>query len=90
MATLVSAVRVALQTRRRQYELRDHLRERARLEAALQAEYEKQHHIAETLQRSLLNDARTRTPSPAWKSRPCTRPPGTRRTSGAISLTPSR
>ena len=55
VATLVSAVRVALQARRRQYELRDHLQERARLEAALQAEYEKQHHIAETLQRSLLS-----------------------------------
>ena len=54
IATLVSTARVALQARRRQYELRDHLSERARLEAALQAEYEKQHHIAETLQRSLL------------------------------------
>jgi serine phosphatase RsbU (regulator of sigma subunit) len=54
VATLISAVRVGLQSRHRQYELRDHLRERARLEAALQAEYEKQYHIAETLQRSLL------------------------------------
>jgi serine phosphatase RsbU (regulator of sigma subunit) len=54
VATLVSTVRVALQTRRRQYELRGHLQERARLEAALQAESEKQRRIAETLQRSLL------------------------------------
>ncbi len=58
VTTLVNAVRVALQSRRRQYELRDHLAERARLEAALQAEYEKQHHIAETLQRSLLTTPR--------------------------------
>ncbi len=54
VATLVHAVRSALAARRRQYEVRDHLAERARLEQALQAEYEKQARIAETLQRSLL------------------------------------
>ena len=53
--TLVSVVRVALAARRRQYELREHLAERERLQRALLAEYEKQHHIAETLQRSLLS-----------------------------------
>lgn len=54
IATLVSTVRVALQTRQRQYELRDHLIERERLETALQVEYEKQHRIAEMFQSSLL------------------------------------
>ena len=42
ISTLIHSVRAALGARRRQYEVRDHLEERARLEKELQAEYIKQ------------------------------------------------
>lgn len=42
VSTLVHAVQAALGARRRQYEVRDHLEERARLEKQLQTEYLKQ------------------------------------------------
>ena len=53
-ATLISALRVALRSRQRQYELRSYLRDLALLEREREDLLGQQRHIAETLQRSLL------------------------------------
>jgi serine phosphatase RsbU (regulator of sigma subunit) len=53
-ATLVSALRVALRSRRRQYEMRSYLRDLALLEQEREDLLGQQRHIAETLQRTLL------------------------------------
>ena len=87
--TLVSIIRVALAARRRQYELREHLAERERLERALLAEYEKQHRIAETLAALAPEHRPPRMPSPACPWCRSTRPRATRPTSAATSLMPS-
>jgi len=54
ITTLVSAVRVALRSRARQYELRAHLRSREQMEARRDELLRQQRRIAETLQLSLL------------------------------------
>jgi serine phosphatase RsbU (regulator of sigma subunit) len=54
ITTLVSAVKVALRSRERQFELRDHLHEREQLEARREELLRQQRRIAETLQLSLL------------------------------------
>ena len=54
-ATITNSVKIALRARARQYVMRDHLVERTRLEMQLADAYHKQHRIAETLQRSMLN-----------------------------------
>jgi serine phosphatase RsbU (regulator of sigma subunit) len=54
VATLVSAVKVALGSRERQYELRAHLRERELMEARREELLRQQRRIAQTLQLSLL------------------------------------
>lgn len=53
-STMVSAVKAALRSRRRQYELRDRLIERERMERRLEETMHQQKRIAETLQRCLL------------------------------------
>ena len=52
--TLVSALRVALRSRRRQYEMRSYLSDLALLEQEREDLLGRQRHIAETLQRTLL------------------------------------
>ncbi|BDI34033.1 hypothetical protein CCAX7_60840 [Capsulimonas corticalis] len=53
-ATLISALRVSLRSRRRQYEMRSYLRDLALLEQEREDLLDQQRRIAETLQRSLL------------------------------------
>ena len=55
VATLVSAVRAALRSRRKQYEVRDHLAERARAEAALREADRRKDEFLATLAHELRN-----------------------------------
>jgi signal transduction histidine kinase len=55
VATLVSAVRAALRSRRKQYEVRDHLAERARATAALEAAARQKDEFLATLAHELRN-----------------------------------
>ena len=55
VATLVSAVRAALRSRRKQYEVRDHLAERARAAAALEAAARQKDEFLATLAHELRN-----------------------------------